>query len=96
MREDGIVADRSGAIDLSLGEIRQMTVWAVASTRPALMIFERIRSDDPRARNALDAASAFAQGTKRTKLLVGSAESVQSSSPVSREPLLDPSTPSSR
>jgi hypothetical protein len=58
------VTDGSDAIDLSLDELRQVTGWAVACVRPALMIFERIRSDDPRARNALDVARAFAEGGK--------------------------------
>lgn len=63
------MTDGSDAIDLSLDQLRQLTGWAVACARPALVIFERIRSDDPRARNALDVATAFAEGAKRTKAL---------------------------
>lgn len=63
------MTDGSDAIDLSLDELRQVTGWAVTCARPALMIFERIRSDDPRARNALDVARTFAEGAKRTKAL---------------------------
>ena len=63
------MADGSDAIDLSLDELRAVTGWAVDCTRPALVIFERIRSDDPRARNALDVAKEFAEGARRTKAL---------------------------
>jgi hypothetical protein len=69
MREDGTVTDGSDAIDLSLDELRQLTGWAVDCTRPALTIFEQIRPHDPRARNALDVARAFAEGGTRTKAL---------------------------
>lgn len=63
------MTDGSDAIDLSLDELRLLTGWAVDCTRPALTIFERIRPHDPRARNALDVARAFAEGAKRTKAL---------------------------
>lgn len=56
-------------IDLSLDELRVVTGWAVDCARPALVIFERIRSDDPRARHALEVARAFADGANRTKAL---------------------------
>jgi hypothetical protein len=69
LRENGSVTDGSDAVDLSLDELRRLTGWAVDCARPALTIFERIRSDDPRARNALDVARAFAEGAKRTKTL---------------------------
>lgn len=54
-------------IELSMSELREVAGYAVTCARPALVIFERERPDDPRPRAAIDAAQAFADGAKRTK-----------------------------
>ena len=61
------MTESSDAIDLTLDELRAVTGWAVECAQPALVIFERIRSDDARVRSALDVARAFAEGARRTK-----------------------------
>ncbi|BDY32017.1 putative immunity protein [Mycolicibacterium mageritense] len=55
------------AIDLSMPELRAVADYAVACARPALAIFERDTPDDARARAAIDAARAFADGARRSK-----------------------------
>ncbi|GAA0954219.1 hypothetical protein GCM10009550_37250 [Actinocorallia libanotica] len=67
------MADGSTTIALSLSELREVTRYAVVCARPALAIFERERPDDRRARDAVDAAQAFADGAERTKALRDSA-----------------------
>jgi hypothetical protein len=57
------------AIELSSSELRAVAGYAAACARPALVVFERERPDDPRPRAALDAAQAFADGGERTKVL---------------------------
>jgi hypothetical protein len=56
-------------IELNRSELREVAGYAVACARPALAIFERERPDDRRARAAIDAAQAFADGAERTKVL---------------------------
>jgi hypothetical protein len=67
------VADDSTTIALGRSELREVTGYAVACARPALVIFERERPDDRRTRTAIDAAQAFADGGERTKALRDSA-----------------------
>ncbi|MFB9905570.1 putative immunity protein [Allokutzneria oryzae] len=57
------------AIELSMAELREIAGYAVACAEPALAIFERDRPDDQRPRAAIDAARAFAEGAKRTKVI---------------------------
>jgi hypothetical protein len=57
------------AIELSLTELREVTRYAVACATPALRVFEAARPDDPRPREALDAAQAFADGAARTRAI---------------------------
>jgi hypothetical protein len=57
------------AIELSLTELREVTRYAVACATPALRVFEAARPDDPRPREALDAAQAFADGGARTRAI---------------------------
>jgi len=64
---------RFTTIELSLNELREVAGFAVACARPALALFERQRPGDQRPRVAIDAAQAFAQGAKRTKVLRDSA-----------------------
>ncbi|WP_433476655.1 putative immunity protein [Spirillospora sp. CA-142024] len=67
------MADDSATIELSRSELREVTGYAVACARPALVIFERERPDDHRPRAAIDAAQAFVDGAERTKALRDSA-----------------------
>lgn len=61
--------DENPAIELSMAELREITGYAVACAEPALVIFESERPDDRRPRAAIDAAQAFADGAKRTKVI---------------------------
>ncbi|MBP2471267.1 hypothetical protein JOF53_000139 [Crossiella equi] len=55
--------------DLSLDELRRITTFALACAEPALPVFSRDRPEDPRVREALAAARAFAGGGRRTKAI---------------------------
>jgi hypothetical protein len=52
-----------------MDELRGVTGYAVACAEPALAIFERDCSDDPRPRAVLEEALRFAAGGNRTKAL---------------------------
>ncbi len=65
--------DRSPTLELSMTELREVTGYAVACAEPALAIFERERPEDRRPRAAIDAARAFAEGARRTKVIRDSA-----------------------
>ncbi|MDX1934441.1 MAG: hypothetical protein SFU56_17715 [Capsulimonadales bacterium] len=54
-------------------ELRQVTLYAVICARPVLPIFEAIRPQDVRPRDALAGAEAFAGGQRRTAALRASA-----------------------
>ncbi|MFF0598020.1 putative immunity protein [Streptomyces antibioticus] len=53
-------------IELSEQELRDITGYAAACAHRTLPIFEDAEPDDPRPREALDAALAFAAGGRRT------------------------------
>lgn len=61
--------DGSASIDLSLGELRLVAGYAVACARPGLAVFERELPGDPRPRQAIDSAQAFADGGRRVKAI---------------------------
>jgi immunity protein 5 of polymorphic toxin system len=63
------MADDSPTIALSRSELREVAGYAVACARPAVAIFERDRPGDPRPREAIDAAQAFADGGERTRAI---------------------------
>lgn len=63
------MANDSVTIELSRSELREVTHYAVACALPALAIFERERPDDRRARAAIAAAQAFAEGGERNKAI---------------------------
>ena len=50
-------------------ELRQVTLYAATCARRALPVFEAAHPDDPRPRDAIAAAEAFAAGRKRTATL---------------------------
>lgn len=59
--------DDPTTIPLGRDELRAVTAFAVACARPALEIVDHARPDDPRPRDAVDAAHAFAAGAARTR-----------------------------
>ena len=54
---------------LSTQDLREVTAFAAGCAQGVLEIFEADQPDDPRPRNAIDAAWAFAQGGERRKSL---------------------------
>ena len=79
------MADDPTRIELSLFELREVAGFTAACARPALVIFERERPDDPRPRAVIDAAQAFADGAKRTKALRDSAWAAQRAAQEARD-----------
>src|SRR6476661_6038280 len=63
------VASETGAIALSMQDLREVTGYAAECAEEALAIFERAYPADPRPRAAIKAAWAFARGGKRGKAL---------------------------
>lgn len=56
----------SGDIDLSMDEIRAVVTFAVGFADDVLPEFERVVPDDPRPREAVEAARSFALGEPRS------------------------------
>jgi hypothetical protein len=63
------VANETGEIVLSMEDLREVAGYAAESAQAALEVFERAHPADPRPRDAIDAARAFARGGKRGKAL---------------------------
>jgi hypothetical protein len=63
------VAKGTGEIVLSMQDLREVTTYAAESAQEVLEIFESAHPADSRARDAIDAAWAFARGGKRGKAL---------------------------
>ncbi|MET9098746.1 putative immunity protein [Streptomyces antibioticus] len=61
--------NQSAKIELTEQELRDITAYAAACAHRALPIFEQSDPTDPRPREALDAALAFASGGRRTAAL---------------------------
>ncbi len=59
----------TGEIILSMGDLREVTAFAAEGAADVLEIFESSRPSDPRPRNAVAAARAFAAGGRRGKAL---------------------------
>ncbi|MFC5288702.1 putative immunity protein [Actinokineospora guangxiensis] len=64
-------------VDLSMDELREITRYAAACAEPALVLFERVRPDDPRPRTAFAATREFTDGGKRTKAIRDAAWAAQ-------------------
>jgi hypothetical protein len=79
------VSDDVVTIELSQSELRVITGFAAACARLVLAVFEDQRPDDPRPRDAIDAAQAFADGAERTKSLRDSAWAAQRAAQEARE-----------
>jgi immunity protein 5 of polymorphic toxin system len=58
----------SGDFDLTMDELRVVARYVAQHAEDVLPVFERVVPDDPRPRAAIDAAWAFINGAKRTKL----------------------------
>lgn len=59
----------TGTLPLTLDDLRQLARWAESCAAPALPVFEAHCPDDPRPREALAAALAFADGAERSGAL---------------------------
>ncbi|MBB3662709.1 hypothetical protein FB384_001613 [Prauserella sediminis] len=57
------------SIEVTLDEIRAVAAFAVGCAEPAVALFERVRPQDPRARDALDVTRTFAEGGRRSKAI---------------------------
>ncbi len=58
----------SGHFELTMDELRVVARYAAESAEEVLPLFEEVRPDDRRPRDAVEAAWLFANGAKRTKL----------------------------
>ncbi|MGJ9412287.1 putative immunity protein [Aeromicrobium sp. CF4.19] len=56
-----------GDVELTMDEIRVVTRFVLRSAEDVLPVFEAAHPDDPRARGAVDAARAFADGARRSR-----------------------------
>ncbi|HEU4868013.1 MAG TPA: exonuclease SbcC [Actinomycetota bacterium] len=63
------MAGENPTTELTLAELREVARYSLDCAEPALAIFERSCTEDPRPRAALDEARKFAAGGKRTKAL---------------------------
>src|SRR5919202_5965800 len=63
------VANETGAIVLSMPDLREVAGYAAESAQEVLAIFERAHPADSRPRDAIDAAWTFARGGQRGKAL---------------------------
>ncbi|GAA0353142.1 hypothetical protein GCM10010319_32860 [Streptomyces blastmyceticus] len=63
------MVNESGEIILSKQDLREVTRYATEIAQEVLEIFERAHPVDPRPRDAIDAAWAFARGGERGKVL---------------------------
>lgn len=59
----------TGDVDLTMPELRAVARFAVDCAEGLLPVFEAVAPDDPRPRDALAAARAFAEGADRSQLL---------------------------
>lgn len=71
------MANESGAIVLSLQDLREVTRYAAESAQEVLEVFERAHPADSRPRDAIDAAWTFARGGERGKTLRDAAWAAQ-------------------
>ncbi|MCE7078690.1 putative immunity protein [Streptomyces sp. ST2-7A] len=71
--QDEAVATGTSAIELSEDELRGITGYAAECARRVLPLFEEAHPNDPRPREAIEAARAFADGGRRTAALRNSA-----------------------
>jgi hypothetical protein len=90
LRQDGGVPNKPERIELSEHELRVIAGYAADCARRVLPLFERVRPEDTRPRDAMDAAYAFAGGCRRTNALRQSAWAAYRAA---RDASSSPSTP---
>ncbi|WP_076259519.1 putative immunity protein [Intrasporangium flavum] len=61
--------DTPDTVDLTLEELREVTAFATRCAETVLPLYERALPDDPRPREAVEAAGEFAGGAARSKAL---------------------------
>ncbi|APR53586.1 hypothetical protein CA223_19230 [Sphingomonas koreensis] len=76
----------TSALPLTPDDLRQLARWAEACAARALRVFEAYRPDDPRPREALAAALAFADGAERTGTLRKAAWAAQAAAREANDP----------
>ncbi|WP_347353749.1 NAD(+)--rifampin ADP-ribosyltransferase [Intrasporangium sp.] len=59
---------RSHEVELTTDELRAVAGYAVSCAEPVLVVFQKVRPDDPRPAAALQAARVFAEGAPRSRL----------------------------
>jgi hypothetical protein len=64
-----LVVDETDEVVLSTDDLREVTGYAAGCAETVLDVFESVRPEDSRPREAIDAARAFARGGWRGKLL---------------------------
>jgi len=57
-----------GDVALTADELRAVAAYAAACAAPVLVLFQKVRADDPRPAAAVEAARAFAEGAPRSRL----------------------------
>ncbi|WP_432537983.1 putative immunity protein [Kineococcus arenarius] len=63
------MAPRADSIELSEWELRDVTSFTAGCARTSLGLFEDEHPDDPRSREAIEAAEAFADGGRVGELM---------------------------
>ncbi|MFG2923451.1 putative immunity protein [Streptomyces sp. NPDC048305] len=63
------MTEEPGTVELTTQDLRAVTAFAAARAEPVLGLFEADRPDDPRPRDAIGVAWAFARGGERGKPL---------------------------
>ncbi|WP_448642024.1 putative immunity protein [Geodermatophilus sp. URMC 63] len=71
------MADGTREIELSAEDLRAVAAFAARCAREVLAVFAAAHPDDPRPREAVDAAEAFARGGRRGKVLRDTAWAAQ-------------------
>ncbi|MEV6305619.1 putative immunity protein [Actinoplanes sp. NPDC051861] len=64
-------------MELSTDELRDVAAYAAACAEPALTVFEQVRPDDRRPRDAIEVARTFAAGGRRTRAIRDAAWAAQ-------------------
>ncbi len=76
----------TGALPLTIGDLRQLARWAEACAARAVTVFEAQCPDDPRPREALVATLAFAEGAERSGALRKTAWAAQAAARDAADP----------
>lgn len=63
-----VMTTEAGDFELTMDELRSVAAYVVQSAQAVLPVFERDHRDDPRPRDAINAAQAFIRGDARLRL----------------------------